>query len=138
MRSETERPSADADRRSSAARRREGWLAAGDGVGALLASACCVLPFALFSLGIGGAWIGQLTALAPYQAWFWAAGALLVAGGLVSVRRRGRACRLDAACAASPVQRIAHAVLWLAALLLAVSALWPFIVPVLLGQEVVR
>lgn len=117
----------------TAADGRAGWLAAGGGIGALLASACCVLPLALFSLGIGGAWIGQLTALAPYQPWFWAAGALFVAGGLVSVWRGRRACRVDGSCGPSRAQRVAHMVLWLAAALLAVSALWPFIVPVLLG-----
>ncbi len=40
-------------------------------VGAALAgigaSACCVGPFLLLSLGIGGAWIGHLTALEPYR-----------------------------------------------------------------------
>jgi mercuric ion transport protein len=31
------------------------------------ASVCCVGPFLLLSLGIGGAWIGHLTALEPYR-----------------------------------------------------------------------
>jgi hypothetical protein len=31
------------------------------------ASACCVGPFLLLSLGIGGAWIGHLTTLEPYR-----------------------------------------------------------------------
>ena len=34
------------------------------GVGA---SACCIGPLVLVSLGIGGAWIGHLTALEPYR-----------------------------------------------------------------------
>lgn len=34
---------------------------------AVAASACCILPLALVSLGIGGAWIGSLTALEPYR-----------------------------------------------------------------------
>lgn len=34
---------------------------------ATLASACCVVPLALVSLGIGGAWMGSLTALEPYR-----------------------------------------------------------------------
>lgn len=113
--------------------RRDAWLAGGGVIGALLASACCVLPLVLFSLGIGGAWIGQLTALAPYQPWFWAAGALFVAGGLVSVWRGRRACRIDGGRGPSRARRIAQVVLWLAAALLVVSALWPFIVPMLMG-----
>ncbi len=31
------------------------------------ASACCIGPLLLLSLGIGGAWIGHLTALEPYR-----------------------------------------------------------------------
>ena len=34
------------------------------GVGASL---CCTGPLVLLSLGIGGAWVGQLTALEPYS-----------------------------------------------------------------------
>jgi len=34
---------------------------------AVAASACCTIPLALVSLGVGGAWIGSLTALAPYR-----------------------------------------------------------------------
>jgi mercuric ion transport protein len=42
-------------------------------LGAIAASSCCILPLVLFSLGISGAWIGNLTALAPYQPYFIAA-----------------------------------------------------------------
>lgn len=34
---------------------------------AIGASACCVGPLVLLALGIGGAWIGNLTALEPYR-----------------------------------------------------------------------
>ncbi len=34
---------------------------------AVAASACCTIPLALVSLGVGGAWIGTLTALEPYR-----------------------------------------------------------------------
>ena len=46
---------------------RNGWLAAGGVVGAILASACCVVPLLLVLLGVSGAWIGNLTALEPYK-----------------------------------------------------------------------
>ena len=55
----------------------------GAGLGAAVAaSACCTIPLALVSLGVGGAWIGSLTALAPYW-WIFvtlALGALAYAG----------------------------------------------------------
>ncbi len=49
---------------------------------AVAASACCTIPLALVSLGVGGAWIGSLTALEPYR-WLFiplAVGALGYAG----------------------------------------------------------
>jgi mercuric ion transport protein len=39
-------------------------------LGALAASSCCLVPLALFGIGVGGAWIGHLTRLAPYQPYF--------------------------------------------------------------------
>ncbi|TDW25242.1 MerT mercuric transport protein [Rhizobium azibense] len=47
-----------------------GLLAAGGIIAALGASSCCVVPLALLALGISGAWIGNLTAFAPYQPLF--------------------------------------------------------------------
>jgi mercuric ion transport protein len=47
------------------------WLTAAGGlVAALAASSCCILPLVLFGLGVSGAWIGNLTRLAPYQPYF--------------------------------------------------------------------
>jgi mercuric ion transport protein len=43
-----------------------GALAAG-GIAAVLASACCVGPLVLLSVGFSGAWIANLTALSPYR-----------------------------------------------------------------------
>ena len=48
------------------------------------ASACCAGPLILLSLGIGGAWIGNLTALEPYRPIFVA----LVAVFMVMAWRR--------------------------------------------------
>ena len=58
---------------------RQRLVALGGILGAIAASSCCVIPLILFSLGIGGAWIGNLTALAPYKPLFVAgtAGALM-------------------------------------------------------------
>ena len=57
--------------RSEAGRQR--LVAVGGILGAIAASSCCIIPLVLFSLGIGGAWICNLTALAPYKPLFVAA-----------------------------------------------------------------
>src|SRR3546814_12422622 len=71
-------------------------LAAGGILAAIGASSCCVLPLVFFALGVSGAWIGNLTALAPYQPIFVAAAVACLAFGFMRVYRRpiGRAsCR---------------------------------------------
>jgi len=47
----------------------KGSLAAGV-LAAIGASICCVGPLVLLALGIGGAWIGNLTAFEPYRPLF--------------------------------------------------------------------
>jgi len=75
-------------------------LTAGGILGALAASSCCVLPLALFGLGVGGAWISHLTRLAPYQPYFIAATAgCLGFGYWLRYRARKRGCAEGAACA---------------------------------------
>jgi mercuric ion transport protein len=72
-------------------------LAAGGVLGALAASSCCVLPLMLFGLGASGAWIGNLTRLAPYQPYFLTATAACLGVGFW--RSRKAACIEGAACA---------------------------------------
>jgi mercuric ion transport protein len=75
-------------------------LLAGGLLGAVAASSCCLVPLALFGVGISGAWIGNLTRLAPYQPYFLGlAGASLVAGYWRVWRARRTACADGAVCA---------------------------------------
>ena len=46
------------------------WPVIGGIAAALGAGLCCVGPFLLISLGIGGAWISNLTQLEPYRPLF--------------------------------------------------------------------
>src|SRR6516165_4064254 len=65
-------------------------LAAGGLVGALAASSCCILPLALFSIGVSGAWIGSFTRLAPYQPYFVAAALISLGAGYRAVYRSSK------------------------------------------------
>jgi mercuric ion transport protein len=51
----------------AAAGRTQKLVAVGGVLAAIAASSCCIVPLLLFSLGVSGAWIGNLTRLAPYQ-----------------------------------------------------------------------
>lgn len=87
-------------------------------LGAVAASACCIAPLALFSLGVSGAWIGNLTALAPYQPYFIAATlACLGYGYWLVYRRKNMTCAEGAACARPLPNHIVKAGLVLATLL---------------------
>src|SRR5215467_6270418 len=75
-------------------------LAIGGLLGALAAASCCIMPLVLFGLGVSGAWIGNLTRLAPYQPIFIAFTLGCLGAGAWMVRRASRqACAEDTACA---------------------------------------
>jgi mercuric ion transport protein len=96
----------------------QGFAAAGGMLGALASMSCCLLPLALFGLGVSGAWIGNLTALAPYQPYFIAATAACLATGFWLAYRRPRpACASDGGCATPTSQRGVKSALWLATVL---------------------
>lgn len=91
---------------------KENLLATGGVLGAVLSSSCCVVPLALASAGVGGAWVGTLTALAPYQPVFLAITiACLGAGFWMVYGRRGAACATDAG-AGTGAGRVFRSILW--------------------------
>ncbi len=121
---------ADRNRRDG---RRRGWLAAGSLFGALASSSCCLLPLALFGLGASGAWIGNLTALAPYQPIFITVTLVFLVVGFRQVYIRSRAaCAERAACSAGAT-RLAKLALWAATALVAAAIAFPYAAPYLLG-----
>ena len=107
---------------------RAAWLSIGGILAALGAASCCVVPFALFTLGISGAWIGNLTALEPYQPIF-AAVALgfICYGGYLVYRRPKVACADHSYCASPASTRIAKVGLWSATLLVVVALIAPYL-----------
>ena len=116
------------------AARKAGFAAFGALLGAIASASCCVVPLALFSLGVGGAWIGNLVALAPYQPYFVAATLVFLGAGLVMVYRRPKAAvGADGTFCARPVAgRITKTALWLSTVLVAAAAAFPYVAPLLL------
>jgi mercuric ion transport protein len=123
-----------AERSAAQAERRQAWLAAGGVLGALASSSCCIMPLVLFSLGLGGAWIGNLTALAPYQPIFVAITLGFLGAGFWLVYLRPKpACTDREACARPLLSRIVRTSLWLATVLVTAALAFPYIAPTLLG-----
>lgn len=113
---------------------RQRLLAIGGILGALAASSCCIAPLVLFSLGVSGAWIGTLTALAPYQPLFVAATVAILGYGFYLVYRKpNEACAEDGACARPLPNRFVKLGLWTATLLVTAAFAFNYIAPLLLG-----
>jgi mercuric ion transport protein len=110
-------------------------VAAGGILGAIAASSCCIAPLALFSLGISGAWIGNLTALAPYQLYFIAATLACLGYGYWLVYRPSKAaCAEGAACARPLPNHIIKASLILATVLVTGAIAFDLFAPLLLNS----
>lgn len=116
-----------------AMRRAQKLLTAGGVLGAIAASSCCILPLALFGLGVSGAWIGNLTRLAPYQPYFIAATVACLGAGYWLVRRsRKIACADGKACARPLPNRTVKTGLVLATLLVVGALALDFLAPLFL------
>jgi len=105
---------------------RQRLAAAGGILAALGAASCCVVPFALFILGVSGAWIGNLTALEPYQPLFAAIAAACLGYGFYLVYRRPKiACAEGSYCASPSSSRLAKIGLWTALVLVLIAVGFP-------------
>ena len=113
--------------------RTQKFLAAGGVIGALAASSCCIVPLVLFGLGVSGAWIANLTRLAPYQPYFIAATIACLAGGYgLLYRSRKRACTDGQICARPLSNRVVTSGLILATILVIGALALDVIAPLLL------
>ncbi len=102
---------------------RRGWLAAGGLTGAILASSCCIVPFVLLSLGVGGAWIGNLAALEPWKPYFIAVSVIFLGLGFWHTYwRKPPMCKDGSYCARPSASSISKSALWLAAIIVALAA----------------
>jgi len=110
-------------------------MAAGGLLGAIAASSCCILPLALFGLGVSGAWIGNFTRLAPYQPCFVAATlGFLGYGYWLAYRSSTRACADGEACARPLPNRIVKTSLILATILVVAALGLDLIAPLFLNS----
>ena len=100
----------------------KGWLAAGGVGGAVLASICCLGPLVLVSLGVSGAWIGNLTALEPYKPIFATIALVFIGLGFRQVYFRSNAvCKPGSYCAQPHSAIVTTIALWSATVLVIAS-----------------
>ncbi len=125
------------DEQVSGETRKARMIAAGGVLGAIAASSCCIVPLILFSLGVSGAWVGNLTALAPYKPIFITITLGFLAYGYWMVYRKPKACADGAACAQPLPNKLVKTALWASTFLIVAALFWgwiaPVVAPILLG-----
>jgi len=121
------------ENRMAGLRRGQGLMAVGGLLGALVASSCCLLPLVLFGLGVSGAWIGNLTRLAPYQPFFIAGTIACLGYGYWLVYRSSKVtCAGAEACARPLSNRLVQLGLIVATVLVIAAIGFDFLAPLLL------
>lgn len=105
----------------------------GGAVAAIAASACCLGPLVLVSLGIGGAWVSNLTMLEPYRPFFIGIALIFM---IFSYRKIYSAkpadvCLPDSFCAKPKTHRNYRIIFWIVSVLVLIALLYPYFVTLL-------
>lgn len=105
-----------------------GALFAG-GLAALLASTCCLGPLVLVSLGVSGAWIGNLAVLEPYRPIFIATALVALFFAWKHIFRPAQDCRPSEVCAIPQVRGTYKLIFWIVTALIVVALGFPYMLP---------
>ena len=106
-------------------------------IAAIAASICCVGPLVLLALGVGGAWVGSLTALEPFRPYFMGVTFLFLAYAFYRIYRKPKAeeCAPGSYCANPKSDKINKISLWSVTLLILVLFAIPYIAGVSVTQQ---
>jgi mercuric ion transport protein len=94
------------------------------------ASACCIGPVLLVSLGIGGAWIGHLTALEPYRPVFIVLTAMFLGLAFRKLYLVPQGCALEDNCIADRTRHRQRILFWILAPITFGLVASPWILPI--------
>jgi len=102
------------------------------------ASACCIGPLLLLSLGISGAWIGNLTSLEPYRPIFIVLTVICLGLAFRKLylvpqtcsQTCSQTCNSEAGCTADRTRKFQRLIFWIVVPLLACLVASPWLIPV--------
>lgn len=106
----------------------KGSLVAG-ALAAIGASVCCVGPLVLLTLGIGGVWVGNLTALEPARPFFIGVTLLFIALAFRRLYLVPQVCEPGTPCADPRTMKRQRLVFWLVVVILAGLLAVPWAAP---------
>ena len=102
----------------------------GGAISAIAASACCLGPLILVSLGIGGAWISNLTMLEPYRPIFIGVALICMAFAYRKIywAKSANLCVPNSLCAKPQINKKYRIIFWLVSVLVLIALLYPYFV----------
>ncbi|NOZ74924.1 MAG: hypothetical protein GXO90_06035, partial [FCB group bacterium] len=103
---------------------------------AVAASVCCVGPLVLLGLGIGGAWVGTLTAFEPFRPYLMALTLAFLGYAFYRIYRKPKAedCEPGSYCAHPRSDRINKISLWVVTVLILGLLSVPYLTPVIFAD----
>jgi mercuric ion transport protein len=103
------------------------------GLGAVVASSCCVIPLGLAALGASASILGGLETVAAWRVPLLSISAVAVIGGWGALwSKQPVACAFEASCASPRRSRATIALLFCASAIVLAAASWGYVDPVLL------
>lgn len=104
----------------------------GGALAAIVASACCLGPLVLVTVGISGAWISNLTALEPYRPIFIGVALVFMALAYRQIFMKARqpdVCEPGTLCALPETNRSYKIIFWVVSALVLLALAFPYFVP---------
>ena len=107
------------------------WPLVGGVLAAIAASLCCIGPLVLVMLGIGGAWIANLSMLEPLRPYFLGVAAIFLFLAWKKIYRAPavEACTPGSLCALPQTNRVYRLLFWVVAILIGLAVAFPYIAP---------
>ncbi|MDH3286642.1 MAG: mercuric ion transporter MerT [Betaproteobacteria bacterium] len=102
-------------------------------VAAIFASACCVGPLILVSVGLGGAWVSYLTAPTPYRWVFIGIAVVALAFAWKRIYRPAAQCEAGEVCAVPRTRRAYKIAFSIVTTFVAITAAVPYGMALFLG-----
>jgi len=99
------------------------------GLAAILASTCCLGPLVLITLGISGAWIGNLRVLEPYRPIFIGVALLALFLAWRRIWQPAVACMPNQVCAVPQIKRTYKYLFAAVSILVLIALTFPYIAP---------
>ena len=99
------------------------------GVAAILASACCLGPLLLVTVGISGAWIAKLRVMEPYSQYFIGVALLAMVFAYRRIYRPQQDCKPGEVCAIPQLRMTYKIIFWIVVLLILVALGFPYVLP---------